>query len=204
MKYAVLSILFLVLITAQAEVDRQAIVWDDQNEMPSGWLEGNPLNILYAMTCQANPALDHTGKPHKHGDVLQLIKDGGNGMQDPPNADGSPGGDDSLAYGNFNMIVLLGLEGTGDLSGRTGQFYARKYFAPFEPNRTYYLRLWEGKDPATAPYYQDTVEYVTGDDRGGAMIRLVSGFPHEVDWSFGPSIPRPTTAKGNSQSSEKK
>jgi len=204
MKYIALISLLIVVVSAQADVNRQTIVWDNQTDMPAGWPEGNPYNILYAMSCQAKPALDHTGLPHQHGDVAQVIVDGGNGIQDPPNPDGSPGGDDSLAFGSFNMIVLLGLDGLEDLKGRTGQFYSRKYFAPLTPNRAYYLRLWEGDNPATAPYYQDTVEYVTSDDHGGVMIRLSSGYPHEIDWTFGPSNPRPTPVKSDKESEQKK
>jgi hypothetical protein len=191
-----LIVVFAIAFSAQAQVDRTQVVWDSLIVMPPGWPESNPYNILYSMNCSIKPALDHTGKPHHHGHVVQLIMDGGNNIQDPPNPDGTPGGDDSLAFGNFNMIRVLGVDGSDDPNGQTGTFYSKKFFVPqTPPGRGYYLRLWEGADPATAPYYQDTIEYTTDDDRGGALIRLKSGMPHDVDWAFGPSQPRPEIPK---------
>jgi hypothetical protein len=150
----------------------------------------NPYSILASLNCWTQPVLDHTGKPHHNGHLVQVVVDGGNGIQDLPNPDGSPGGDDSLAYGNFNMMRLTGLDVEPDLSASSGMFFSKKYLVPFvPPPRAYYLRLWEGDDVATAPYYQDTIEYSTdGGDHGGGMITLRSAsHPMDVDWTFGPS-----------------
>jgi hypothetical protein len=166
------------------------ILFDTENG-PPGYPEINPYDVLASLNCWTTPVLDHTGKPHHHGHLIQLIMDGGNGKQDEPNADGSPGGDDSLAYGDFNMMRITGIESMTDSVGQTGLFASWKYFVPFIPGRVYYLRLWEGKSVATAPYYQDTIEYDAGTDRGGALISLKFGTPMDVDWKFGPSKARP-------------
>jgi hypothetical protein len=196
MKYlALILLVFFGVLNAHAQVDRTLVVWDSLVVMPAGWPEENPYIIMYSMTCMSKPALDHTGQPHKHGNVVQVIMDGGNNVQDPPNLDGTPGGDDSLAFGNFNTFRVLGIDGLNDYSGRTGTFFSQKFFIPFLANRLYYLRLWEGPDPKTAPYYNETVEYSTEDDRGGAMLRFKSGVPHDVDFTFGPSKARPQPAQ---------
>jgi hypothetical protein len=171
-------------------VEWRHIILYDVDEFPPGFPVINPYNVL-ALFMSQTPILDHAGKPHVHGHVIQVIVDGGNGIQDPPNPDGSPGGDDSLAYGNFNMIRMLGDMDARDPKGRSGRFVTWKYFIPYLPDRAYYLRLWEGDNVATAPYYQDAVEYVSDLDRGGSMIRFREGPPIDVDWKFGPSQPRP-------------
>ncbi len=176
----------------------------DDSELPPGWPDENPFNILASMNCWTKPALDHTGKPHHHGHVAQLIVDGDNNVQDLPREDGMPGGDDSLAVGNFNMVRLLGTDGLSDPNGQTGMFYSQRYFIPLYANKVYYMRLWEGNDVKTAPYYQDTIEYATNDDQGGTMIRLRGGLPMEVNWVFGPSKPRPGGAEAKADGKEKK
>jgi hypothetical protein len=196
--------LFAMLPSAQAQPDMGSdslysesewrhIILYDTDEFPPGFPVINPYNVL-ALFMADTPILDHTGKPHAHGHLIQVIVDGGNGIQDPPNPDGTPGGDDSLAYGNFNMVRLMGGLGSTDTKGRTGQFVTWKYFIPYLPDRAYYLRLWEGDNVATAPYYQDTVEYVSDVDRGGTMIRFHEGPPIDVDWKFGATHPRPQPA----------
>jgi len=172
-------------------------VFDDNGPPPGHTLQDNPFNALVSMNSWTLPILDHSGKPHDHGHVIQLIADGGNGVQDSPNPDGTPGGDDSLADGNFNMTRLMGLEEPFDPDGKTGMFFSRKYFVPFSRlPRAYYLRLWEGDNIATAPYYQDTVEYAAGSDRGGSMIVIHDDtLPTDTDWKFGPSQPRPKPEK---------
>jgi hypothetical protein len=169
------------------------IILFDVDDFPPGFPVVNPYNVLASMTA-LTPIPDHTGKPHAHGHVIQVIVDGGNYIQDPPNPDGTPGGDDSLAYGNFNMILLRGEQEPWDPKGRSGKFVSWKYFIPYIPDRAYYLRLWEGDSVATAPYYQDSIEYYAEVDRGGGMIRFHEGPPIDVDWKFGPSKPRPKPA----------
>ncbi|MFZ5432460.1 MAG: hypothetical protein ACOZB3_01680 [Calditrichota bacterium] len=165
----------------------------DTQEPPGILGQGNPYRILTLMASAMTPVLNHEGKPHEAGNVIQIIADGGNGVQDSPNPDGTPGGDDLLAYGNFNMMRVLPADQAPDGSGREGLFMPVRYFIPFSnPTKAYYLRIWEGKDIATAPYYQDTKEYDAGDDRGGAMLFLRVGEPADVYWTFGASQPRPT------------
>lgn len=180
--------------TKPVVTDLRSMILFDNDPFPDGYPQINPYNVLALFTCWKTPILDHTGKPHKHNRVIQVIVDGGNGVQDPPNPDGTPGGDDSLAYGNFNMIRVLGADGLFDPKGQSGFFITQKYFIPYLPDRAYYLRFWEGEDVATAPYYQNSVEYVSDNDRGGSMIRFYSSPPIDVDWKFGPSKPRPTIA----------
>ncbi len=175
---------------AYAQTDTRPIIFD--TEPPPEWYpQVNPFNILALMVGGEPPVLDHNGKPHKHGHIVQLIMDGGNGLQDPPNPDGSPGGDDSLAYGNFNMIRFLGEEYPPDMTAATGIFFSKRYFIPFVKNRALYLRVWEGEDERVAPYYQNSTEYRSDEDQGGAMVNLSDGVPVDYFWKFGPSIPRP-------------
>lgn len=182
-------------VLEKAKVDTNRPVLFDTDDPPPYLPQINPYSLLASMNSWTTPVLDHTGKPHKHGHVIQIIVDGGNGKQDPPNFDGTPGGDDSMAYGNFNMIRLVGLDVPTRMDTASGMFYSQRYFIPFLAGRAYYLRLWEGDNIATAPYYQDTKEYDAGEDRGGAMITLAIPHPVDVDWKFGPSIPRPPSPK---------
>ncbi len=155
---------------------------------------GNPFSMLVLMY-NDGPTMNSKGQPHSHGVLLEMIQDGGNGVQDPPNPDGTPGGDDSLAYGNFNRCFLVGIEDPIDMTKSSGLFYTQKYFIPYQDDQVYYLRLWEGSDPKSAPFYQNTNEYVsTVGDQGGGMVRLSSRVyqgPAEVRWKFGPSQTRP-------------
>jgi hypothetical protein len=177
--------------TVFADVGRP-IHWDNEPSTPD---MANPFGVVVQMYA-TQPVMDHLGKPHQHGHVIQLIQDGGNRVQDPPKLDGSPGGDDSLALGNFNMFQLLGLSSPNDIKGKSGQFYSRKYFIPFVRDAVYYLRIWEGDDVATAPYFQNSSEYRntgTGDQGGGLVTISPKTFagPQELDWLFGKSISRP-------------
>jgi hypothetical protein len=171
--------------------DGSRIILFDTDTLPPGYPETNPYNILVSLNSWSTPVLDHTGKPHHHGHVVQVIMDGGNWKQDPPNPDGSPGGDDSMAFGNFNMTRIMGVEDMYDSLGQSGLLSSWKYFVPFQPGRAYYLRLWDGNSVASAPYYQDTIEYDGGSDRGGAIAQFREGVPMDVDWKFGPCKPRP-------------
>ena len=171
-------------------------VFKDTDETPDRDVEmGNPFNMLVLMYTD-QPVMNSKREPHDHGGLIQLIIDGGNGVQDLPNEDGSPGGDDSLAWGNFNIFYLAGHEYPPQMEGKTGLFGSVKFFIPYSDDGVYYLRLWEGGDPAKAPFYQDTYEYVsTIGDQGGGLVRLSSrnyAGPQEVNWTFGPSKPRPT------------
>lgn len=189
--------LLMALISTQAmarETMKGREIYVDTEETPTRDVEmGNPFNMLVLMYSE-RPVLNSKDAPHSHGALIQLIMDGGNGVQDPPNPDGSPGGDDSLALGNFNILYLGGLEYPPTMEGNTGQFVSAKFFIPFVDDRVYYLRLWEGGDPSKAPFYQDTREYVsTIGDQGGGLVRLSSrnySGPQELNWSFGKSKPR--------------
>lgn len=168
----------------------------DTDDPPPDYPIVNPYAVLVSINSWTKSVHDHEGKPHEAGHLVQIIMDGGNGVQDPPRADGMPGGDDSLAYGNFNMLRVAPPEAAPDESGRKGMFYSQRYFIPYvAPVRAYYLRIWEGDNVATAPYYQNSSEYDAGDDRGGGMIFLRTGEPMDTDWTFGPSKPRPPAEK---------
>jgi hypothetical protein len=167
------------------------VIWDDQHNFPPDFPRINPYRITVLFSSGKNPVLDHTGQPHLSGHAIQVIMDGGNGVQDPPKPDGSPGGDDSLAFANLNMIRMTMNFSEPD-TVRTGGFVAKRYFVPLYPTgRAYYLRIWEGKDVATALYYQDSIEYVSAGDTGGAMIIPKAGEPATARWKFGSSKPRP-------------
>ena len=198
LQFLALVMLFAIgalVASAIAGESERAILWD-KDPLPAELANTNPFNILVQMYA-TQPVMDHLGKPHHHGHAIQLIQDGGNRLQDPPNPDGSPGGDDMLASGNFNMIQVLGLEAPNSLDGKTGQFYSAKYYVPGIRDAVYYLRIWEGNEVATAPYYQNSTEYRnpgTGDQGGGLVAispRTFPAGPQELDWLFGKSIPRP-------------
>ena len=196
-----LQILALILLFAiiyhpcpAEELGGRKVIWDSdvlsKDELPE-----NPFNMLVFMYT-TQPVIDHLGEFHDHNHIIQLIQDGGNRIQDPPNPDGSPGGDDSLALGNFNSVRMLGITYPYLPNGKSGQFYSKKYFVPSLRDAVYYLRIWEGDDVADAPYYQHSSEYLnpTTNDQGGGMVtispRTIQG-PQELDWLFGKSIPRP-------------
>jgi hypothetical protein len=151
----------------------------------------NPYMSLYSMNSWTTPVLDHNGKPHKDCHAIQVIADGGNGIQDPPNPDGSPGGDDSLADGNYNIQYVNGKKNI--IAGlQDGMFMGTYYYVPYKANQSIYLRLWESSYPATAEYYQDSEEYTTfRGDHGGPIIALQPENVDDVDWKFGPSKKSP-------------
>ncbi len=196
----VMQILALILLFAiihnpstAEELGGRKIVWD-RDTLSADEIPENPFNMLVFMYT-TQPIKDHLGENHTHNHIIQVIQDGGNRLQDPPNPDGSPGGDDSLALGNFNSVRMRGVKHPYPPDGKSGQFYSKKYFVPELRDEVYYLRIWEGDDVATAPYYQNSSEYVnpsTGDQGGGLVTispRTIQG-PQELDWLFGKSIPR--------------
>ncbi|MCL4306411.1 hypothetical protein KJZ99_10880 [bacterium] len=199
MMLRIATTILLVLVTLNSVMAREVIkgrevYFDTENTEERDNEMGNPFTIL-VFFFNNKPVLDRTGAPHDHGHLIQVIADGGNGIQDPPNPDGTPGGDDSLAWGNFNQLYLGGHEYPPQMEGKTGLFSSGKYFIPYVDDGVYYLRLWEGGDSKKAPYYQDSSEYVsTIGDQGGGMLRVSSRVyksPEDVEWTFGPAKPRP-------------
>ncbi len=186
--------LFVTTAIARDVIKGREVFFDTELDEQRDVAMGNPYGILVVMYGKA-PVLDSKGELHSHGHLIQVIMDGGNGVQDPPNPDGTPGGDDSLAIGNFNSFYLAGYDYPPEMKGKTGLFLSAKFFLPYVDDRVYYLRLWEGGDPAKAPFYQDTREYVsTIGDQGGGLVRISSrnySGPQELDWTFGKSVPRP-------------
>jgi hypothetical protein len=133
------------------------------------------------------PVLDHTGNPHEDGHIIQIIADGGNGIQDPPNPDGTPGGDDSLADGNFNVQYVNGKKHVPD-GLKPGMFMGMRCFVPYHLSMSLYMRLWEGSSYIASEYYQDSEEYESSmGDRGGPIVTLQPGYMDEVVWQFGHS-----------------
>lgn len=168
-------------VEAQQEINADSVV----SEL--GIQAYNPFGSLYRMHSWKKVILDHEGKPHKDGHIIQIIMDGGNGIQDPPMLDGNPGGDDSLAYGNFYAQFINGERNI--MNGLApGMFYGTIYFIPYKANVSIYLRLWEATDPAEADYYQDSEKYeTTRGNAGGAMITPQPELIDQVEWWFGPS-----------------
>jgi hypothetical protein len=175
------------------EIKGRHVYFDDE-DVPLDQDLGNPYVILVEFI-QETPILMHDGQPHPIGHIVQVIRDGGNHKIDPPNADGSPGGDDSLAWGNFNhsRIGAFGLSPTDTMY--FGMWVTQRYFISFHEDGVYYLRLWEGVNPETAPYYQDSIEYsASTGDNGGAMARITPRLfygPQDIFWKFGRSVERP-------------
>ncbi len=166
----------------QQEIDPDSITYS-----PLAVGSFNPYRTLCCMY-SSEPVLDHNGEAHKDGHVIQIIADGGNGIQDPPNLDGSPGGDDSLAAGNFNIQYVNGEKHSAEGLG-PGMFMGMAYFISYKLNQTIYLRIWEGPDPSGAEYYQDSREYTTTfGNSGGSMITLRTQYSDEIDWRFSRSM----------------
>ena len=190
--------LFAASAMARDVVKGREVWYDTDMDVARDEAVGNPYGLLVLLYSD-RPVLDSKGELHSHGHLMQVIVDGGNGVQDPPNLDGTPGGDDSLALGNFNTLYLAGQEYPLVMEGKTGLFGSVKFFVPYIDDRVYYLRLWEGGDPAKAPFYQDTHEYVsTIGDQGGGLVRISSrnyAGPQELNWTFGKSQPRPKKSK---------
>ncbi|MCB9367398.1 MAG: hypothetical protein H6506_01795 [Calditrichaeota bacterium] len=192
--------LILIVCVAQGAYARDVIkgrdvYFDTEETEARDAVMGNPFSVL-VLFLNMTPVLDSKGEPHDHNHLIQVIVDGGNGIQDPPKADGTPGGDDSLAWGNFNQVYIGGHTYPPEMVGKTGLFGTVKYFIPYTDDGVYYLRLWEGADAKKAPYYQDSSEYSsTIGDQGGGMLRVSSRIyknPEDIDWKFGPSKPRTT------------
>jgi len=163
--------------------------FDPDTVLPSREAEENynPYDILCSMNSWTNPVLDHNGEPHADGHAIQVIMDGGNGIQDPPNFDGSPAGDDTMAVGNFNVQYTNGAKHKTE-GLEAGMFMGTRYFIPYKPYSSIYLRLWEASDPAVAWYYQDTAEYTTfRGNSGGPIVDLQLEYLDDIDWRFGPS-----------------
>lgn len=161
--------------------------FDPDSIPPNAKGEHNPDWTLCCMHSWSAPVLDHNGKPHRDGHIIQIIADGGNAIQDPPNPDGSPGGDDTLADGNFTIQYVNGEKHIPD-GLKPGMFIGMRCFVPYKPDMSVYVRLWEGHDPMTSEYYQDSEEYTTLEgDKGGQIVSLQRGIIKELDWRFGPS-----------------
>ncbi len=147
----------------------------------------NPTQTLCGMNSWLSPVLDHNGNPHPDGHIIQIIADGGNGIQDPPNLDGSPSGDDTLAEGNFNIQYING-EKHIPHGLSAGMFIGMFYFISYKPNQSIYLRIWEGRDPSKAEYYQDSREFTT--ERGNSGGHMFAPHPNRVEsvqWLFSES-----------------
>jgi hypothetical protein len=185
-QYIVIVGLILTGIT-QASLGQQEIDPDSITYSPLAVGSFNPYRTLCCMY-SSEPVLDHNGEPHRDGHVIQIIADGGNGIQDLPNFDGSPGGDDSLAAGNFNIQYVNGEKHSTEGLG-SGMFIGMAYFISYKLNQTIYLRVWEGPDPSAASFYQDSKEYTTTlGNSGGCMITLRTQYSDEIDWRFGRSM----------------
>ena len=168
-------------LRAEQEINPDSVVSE------SGIRAYNPFGSLYRMHSWKRPILDHEGKPHKDGHIIQIIMDGGNGIQDPPLSNGNPGGDDSLADGNFYAQFING-EKNIENGLAPGMFIGMVYYIPYKANQSIYLRLWEGSDPGEAEYYQDSEKYeTTRGNSGGAILSLQPEIVDQVEWWFGPS-----------------
>ena len=168
-------------VEAQQEMDPDSVVSE------SGIKPYNPFGSLYRMHSWTTPVLDHEGKPHKDGHIIQIIVDGGNGIQDPPRFDGNPGGDDTLADGNFYAQFING-EKNVPVGLAPGTFYGTVYYIPYKANQSIYLRLWEGQYPGVAEYYQDSEEYkTTRGNVGGPIIAVQPEVVDQIEWRFGQS-----------------
>lgn len=178
----ILTIVAVPILLSQPQFDPDTLLLSSEARE-----DHNPYDVLYSMNSWTTPVLDHNDKPHADGHAIQLIMDGGNGIQDPPNLDGSPGGDDTMAVGNFNVQYTNGAKHKAE-GLEAGMFMGMRYFVPYKPYSSIYLRLWEGSDPTVARYYQDTADYTTfRGNSGGPIIDLQTEYLDDIDWRFGPS-----------------
>jgi len=129
--------------------------------------------------------------------IFQLIYAGPNGVIDPPQADGKPGGDDALLSSLRNGLSFgrfgVGYESTPDL-GKFDEVFNHA-LAPSAPARAVYVRGWNG------PTFQDAVVYgesglytitnapYEAHDFGRWTLGTVFGFPQNRKDSNGDSIP---------------
>lgn len=195
LRISILAVLLSVTFAANAaDKIKGREVYFDFEELPPEYDLDNPYIILVEFL-NGDTLRMHDGQRHPIGNLIQVIRDGGNNKIDPPNADGTPGGDDSLAWGNFNhsRVGAWGLSATDTVY--FGVWVSQKYFVSYYPDGVYYLRLWEGSDAKTAPYYQDSREYkASTGDRGGSMARISPRLfygPNDITWTFGSSVERP-------------
>jgi hypothetical protein len=167
-------------VFAQSVVDPDSIRLDS---LATG--DHNPYSTLYSMNSWTVPVLDHEGKPLKDGYIIQIIADGGNGIQDPPDSAGNPGGDDTMVSGSFDIQYVNGEKHQAE-GVQPGMFIGVRYLVPYRLDEPVYLRIWEGSDPMTADYYLDSEEYTTfRGSRGGCMLSMRAGYLEDIDWRFG-------------------
>ncbi|MCX6355889.1 MAG: hypothetical protein NTZ78_13455 [Candidatus Aureabacteria bacterium] len=122
--------------------------------------------------CNTTQMTDENGGILPVGDLVQLIKDGGDNTISPPDAIGNPTGDDLLA----DTATISAEAG----AGAPGYFYETKNGV--SEGEKYYVRSWNAPMVGSATYY--------GDD--DSLYTLPTGVIVYYDCvTFGTSIPKP-------------
>lgn len=94
----------------------------------------------------SNPNSDAFGYPVVSGCLVQILAVGGNGVPDLPQADGSPGGDDSLWH---TIQIGEGISPARTLSGR----FSKSIYEYVPQGSRYYARAFNATDLADATHW---------------------------------------------------
>jgi hypothetical protein len=149
---------------------------------------------------QWNTIFGPDGKPVPDSSYLMLILAGENGVVDPPNCDGSPGGDDIQPTGNsFNCLYIhdmnkeIPVTPPGNIFASGIALDAKPEGALEEPavniGDKIYFRAFNHKDPAQATHYNDMIS-VEGDPMTVYQIPRFDGFAlYTLVLAFGPPKP---------------
>jgi hypothetical protein len=140
------------------------------------------------------------GKPVPDSSYLMLILAGDNGIPDPPQCDGSPGGDDIQPSGNFfNHLYIHDVakelpftpEGNIYASGRALNVKpAGELEEPaVNPGDKFYFRAFNSQNPSEATTYNDMIS-VDGKPMTVYEVPVLKGFSmYTVIMIFGPAKP---------------
>jgi len=147
-----------------------------------------------------NTIFDHDGKPVPDSSYLMLILAGENGVADPPNCDGTPGGDDVQPTGNsFNHLYIhdvnkeIPVTPAGNIFASGIALNAMPDGDLSEPavnlGDKIYFRAFNNKIPSEATYYNDMIS-VDGRPMTVYEVPYFDGFAlYTAILAFGPPKP---------------
>ena len=149
---------------------------------------------------QWNTIFGPDGKPVPHSSYMMLILTGDNGVVDPPNCDGTPGGDD--VQPTCNLLTHLYIHDVNKEIPVTpaGNIFASGYGLDALPTGSLeepaintgdsmYLRAFNHKDPSKATHYNDLIS-VDGRPMTVYEVPYMDGFAlFTIVVSFGPAKP---------------
>lgn len=110
------------------------------------------------------PVLDNCGRPFPDGSLVQVIRDGGDGVISAPDVSGNPTGDDALAAASLTPFSINGVSKLG-VPGAFAADLAMILFGNVTANgvcfvdsagHSFYLRAWNNSTPTAATCYAET------------------------------------------------